>query len=357
MTPADQPPQPHAGNQFARRRFFRRITRGVGAAFILTIVGGASLWRLTNPGHPLAPTPDTTPDEYSGPHARDGFGVFFLVPSDQAPSDPLVSSPPPGLSWSPSTPNSPTTPATLVVLVHGLDEPGEIWNELAPTLNAAGHRVARFEYPNDQAIAASATLFLHHLELLHASGTEHVSIVAHSMGGLVARDALTRTGLDLARRPVTDRLITVGTPNHGSDWARGRIVGEARERAVRLFDRARHGRTLFPDAAASDTAGQAGTDLLPDSPYLVELNGRPLPAVPFTLVYAAISSAAGAATDALGDGVVSVDSARLQGVTDVVFLEATHRSMLRTLVRTPDANNPPPAFPTILSRLATDLPH
>ena len=329
------------------------LARWFGISLLVTLAVATGLWWLTNPGHSLAPIGGSVTDHYAGPHAREGFGVYFLVPETQAPSDELVSSPPPGHSWSPSTPESPDR---LIVLIHGLDEPGEIWNELAPQLHAAGYRVARFEYPNDQAIADSASLLIHHLELLRSAGTGHVSIVAHSMGGLVARDALTRPGIDPSLRPAVDRLITVGTPNHGSSWARGRIVGEARERAVRLYDRARHGRTLFPDTATSDSAGQAGTDLLPGSAYLRELNARPLPGTPITLIYAAISNAAGLATDALGDGVVPVDSAQLDGVTDVVALEATHRSMLRTLVHTPDPNNPPPAFPTIFQRLAATTP-
>lgn len=332
-----------------RRSLRRKLVRWFSLSFVLTLAVASVLWWLTNPRHTLAPVPGSVPSHYTGPHAREGFGVFFLVPESQATSDELVISPPPGLAWTPSSTDSPDP---LIVLIHGLDEPGEIWDELAPQLHAAGYRVARFEYPNDQAISDSASLLVHHLELLRSAGTRHVSIVAHSMGGLVARDALTRPDRDPSVRPDVDRLITVGTPNHGSSWVRGRIVGEARERAVRLYDRARHGRTLFPESAASASAGQAGADLLPDSLYLRELNSRPLPGTPITLIYAAISDAAGPATDALGDGVVSVDSARLDGVSDVVLLEATHRSMLRTLVRTPDSNNPPPAFSTIFSRLA-----
>ena len=44
----------------------------------------------------------------------------------------------------------------VVMLVHGLDEPGGIWDQLAPALVADGHTVVRFEYANDQAIAISA---------------------------------------------------------------------------------------------------------------------------------------------------------------------------------------------------------
>jgi hypothetical protein len=39
------------------------------------------------------------------------------------------------------------TPARLVLLVHGMDEPGGIWDDLAPALAAAGHAVARRSTP------------------------------------------------------------------------------------------------------------------------------------------------------------------------------------------------------------------
>src|SRR5690606_22566445 len=49
-------------------------------------------------------------------------------------------------------------PATdrVVLLVHGLDEPGDIWDDLTPALHEAGHTVVRFNYPNDQDPALSA---------------------------------------------------------------------------------------------------------------------------------------------------------------------------------------------------------
>ena len=163
-----------------------------------------------------------------------------------------------------------------VVLVHGLDDPGMVWMNLAPALQAAGHGVRILNYPNDQPIHDSARLFARELQAEpdHSSGA--ISIVAHSMGGLVAREMLTNPSLacvgpDCKRVPVI-RLIMVGTPNHGSYLARFRGLSELREQISRLIE----GEAGWLDGFF-DGAGEAGLDLIPGSPFLSELNARPAP--------------------------------------------------------------------------------
>ncbi len=278
----------------------------------------------------------------------------------------------------------------VVVLVHGLDEPGGIWDQLAPALVRAGHRVIRFEYANDQAIARSATSLLDSFGALTARGVKTVDFVCHSMGGLVVRDAITRQ--EFGEKGITvDRLITIGTPHGGSPWARLRAVSEIREQVQRWIesDDLDPGRLL---GFARDGVGQAGRDLLPGSDFLVELDARTLPeGVRVTCIVGRITThdgvQAGAAlaggalkalvgTDdalaimeaidrlgrELGDGVVPMSSAVLDGVDDVVILEANHRSMVRTVelgevirqVGGLDAPAEPPAIAVVLDRLARE---
>ena len=293
------------------------------------------------------------------------------------------------------------TPRRIVLLLHGLDEPGQIFNDLAPALSNAGYDVARFDYPNDQSPARSAELLGEELVALHALGTEHIDLIAHSMGGLVARDALTRDSIYGGNGegglvgsgdggkvlPEVDRLILVGTPNLGSPWARLRAIGEIREQIVRY----RESESYDPRQLVkflSDGLGDAGTDLLPGSDYLKELNGRPLPeGIAITTIIGEIATTEGPelawVSDSkvlrtllgnkhmtqlvdsidemltgIGDGVVTARSAKLAGVDDAPVVTASHRGMLlaigaEKLVREALTGEvrPPPAIEIILDRL------
>jgi pimeloyl-ACP methyl ester carboxylesterase len=275
----------------------------------------------------------------------------------------------------------------VVVLVHGLDEPGGIWDDLAPALAGEGHVVVRFEYPNDQAIALSGTSLLGGFGELSERGVERLDLVCHSMGGLVARDALTREGFGTTGLEV-GHLVTIGTPHGGSPWARLRAVAEIREQVQRWVE----SEDMDPKRLlgfARDGVGQAGRDLLPGSDFLVDLDTRSLPeGIEVTCIVGRLTTAQGMETgkllaagtlrdvvgadDAsaimgaidrlgreLGDGVVPMSSAVLDGVSDVVILEANHRSMVRRvelgeMIRQGvgmDASAEPPAIEVVLDRL------
>ncbi|MCH7797632.1 MAG: alpha/beta fold hydrolase [Planctomycetes bacterium] len=269
----------------------------------------------------------------------------------------------------------------VVVIVHGLDDPGWMWRDMAPALLDAGHVVVRFEYPNDQAVADSTDLMAMEFASLRARGVRQADIVAHSMGGLVARDLLTRkayyhgdgTGGD--RFPAVGRLVMIGTPNHGAPMARLRGVAEASE----LISRWISGRGGWLDALA-DGAGEAGRDLLPRSEFLRRLNDRPHPeGTAYTIVagrvspvsreevqrildrlqrlagdgapvgLTGVSRALQAMVNGLGDGLVSINSARLEGVTDMVMVEADHMGLIVNVL---PSDRRPPAIAIVLDRLA-----
>lgn len=279
----------------------------------------------------------------------------------------------------------------LVLLVHGLDEPGSVWDDLAPALAEAGHAAVRFEYPNDQAIALSAEQFGDALTELRGRGVQEIWIVAHSMGGLVALDALTRSEIDRARWPEVRRVITLGTPMGGSVLAPVRLAAEWREHAVRAFA---DGEIDQSDLArtASDGSGEAGRDLTPGSAFLTELHTRPRPKdVPITAVVAELpevdaggvvnlllanlppplqndpdmrqaargigawtSRWFGEAAQLIGDGVVDKDSARSAWTADVVPVRALYRSMVTRVVCPVRGNAEPPAIAIVLDRVQRD---
>lgn len=287
-------------------------------------------------------------------------------------------------------------PTHIVLLIHGLDEPGAIWDELTPHLLAHNATVIRFDYPNDQALAASAKDLAAALRTLRARGVDEVSIVAHSMGGLVSRavlvsaDAYAGNAAATTELPSIERLIMCGTPNHGSPLAAMQAVAEAREQIVRrVQNTAAEGSGLL--AHSGDGNGDAGRDLCEGSDFLKELNAHPLPLhVQLTTICgvvtpakaceylkteastqwagflgadraAALTSQACAIVETLGDGMVPAASTRLEGVSDHIEIAADHRSMLKRWtilnkldelrgVKTPPAQ----AIPIILDRLGLE---
>lgn len=267
-----------------------------------------------------------------------------------------------------------------VVLVHGLDDPGKIWMNLAPALVAEGFSVWILTYPNDQPVAASAVFFMAQLQAGDLSATDRMAIVAHSMGGLVTREMLTDPALGYGEKvksgqiPRVAQFIMVGTPNHGSELARFRGIIEFRDQLGNLLKDDYHWLQWVVDGA-----GEAGIDLTPGSEFLQRLNERPHPANVRMLVVAGLMSpqkkqaievlarnpeqklpdaardvtrrlAEGliAMAEQVGDGLVSVQSARLPGVP-LITVQGTHLSMIRNLRA--GSQRVPPAIPIIVEQL------
>jgi pimeloyl-ACP methyl ester carboxylesterase len=269
-----------------------------------------------------------------------------------------------------------------VVLVHGLDDPGRIWLTLRPKLIEAGYTVAQFEYPNDQPLDDSAKLMVEELEKLKRLGVHRVTIVAHSMGGLISRHALTDPrwyagrGKGHPAYPDVDRLVMTGTPQQGSELARLRLAAEVRDQIERTLS---GNGLLF--GGIFDGAGEAMIDLLPRSRFLTTLNARPKPSgVKMTIIAGRASpvtkqrlqetqeklqekfpgpfdepldkviSVMRTLIADVGDGAVSLASTKLEGVDDYIAVNGNHMTMLRNLI--PSSKNTPPAVPLILERLA-----
>ena len=267
-----------------------------------------------------------------------------------------------------------------VVLIHGLDDPGLVWRSLAPALVEAKVNVYQLDYPNDQPIVESAWFFFEEIKQLKQLGIDRVNIVGHSMGGLVSREMLTRpdigytSAVENGEVPDVTSLIMVGTPNHGSQMARFRVFSEIRDQLARI---AKGEATWL--GGFLDGAGEAKIDLLPGSRFLTELNARPYPDGLDMLVIAGITSPWKEQdirrwmgnmrqklpedvhdqfnelctnmidmTHGLGDGLVTVDSARLDGVP-LRTVDGTHLSIIRNITK--DSPRIPPAVPIILSHL------
>jgi pimeloyl-ACP methyl ester carboxylesterase len=243
-----------------------------------------------------------------------------------------------------------------VVLVHGLDDPGIIWQDLAPFLWEKGYQVFVMSYPNDQAIAASTRFFFEQMVLLAATDPGPVCIVAHSMGGLVARDMLSNPeyaydeAAAASQVPEVKLFIMVGTPNHGTQMARFRIFTEIRDQIFHLFRPDTHWLHCLLDGT-----GAAAVDLLPGSAFLTQVNQHPLPEDTQMHVIAGIICpwlCQGPLKNFLGDGLVSVDSAAMQQVP-VTRVNGSHFTMIRNI--TSSSNRMPPAIP-VIRRLLKNQP-
>jgi pimeloyl-ACP methyl ester carboxylesterase len=286
----------------------------------------------------------------------------------------------------------PKLPSRVVLLVHGLDEPGGIWTDLAPVLADNGYTAVRFDYRNDDSIRASAKELADAARTLRSLGVERADIVAHSMGGLVARDILTAPDAYACNArghddlPDIRCLVTLGTPNTGSDWANLAALSDLREHIARWMHEPDEPRHLLGFLIDGD--GHAGDDLLPKSKYLEELNARGLPdGCRITSVVARmaditdeeltwltgdtllrrtigkdeaerIAKAIKDAASWVGDGVVCVDSANSVCINDVVDVPANHRTMIRNFDSVVavkralgDPAPVPPAIPIVLDRL------
>ena len=273
-------------------------------------------------------------------------------------------------------------PARVVVLIHGLDEPGNLWMDLIPALEIEGYFVCEFRYPNDQPIRDSSALLALKMNELKGWGANQVILVAHSMGGLVSREFLTSPAInydhakDISQIPKVDAFIMLGTPNYGSEWARLRTFIELHDQGMHLLKG--EGHFLL---GILDGTGEAKNDILPGSQFLEKLNQRTLPEdIPVTLVAGVVSPFSekdleeamqgwekslgensfekitflkenlGKLVNGIGDGCVSLDSARLDEVEDFVIVEASHRSMIGNLISSND--RVPPALPIVIDRIS-----
>jgi pimeloyl-ACP methyl ester carboxylesterase len=262
----------------------------------------------------------------------------------------------------------------LVILIHGLDSDDGVWDGMATLLRGQHYQVGYFGFPSDGPIRDDAARLADEMAALHrAFPRVHVDLVGHSMGALIARAYIEG---DRYTHPV-DHFVAIGPPNHGSPWTRGRWVLEAHEQYV-LW---RSNKDYSPIWMFTDGHGEAADDLKPSSEFLKQLNARPRrDGVKYTIVVGDHHVLSRFGQVALGaveyhlsdrrwgvrfcracldqarlklanqtcdsDGVVPIDSGRLDGVADVVRLHADHN----TLAMAADGQ-PPAAWETVKARL------
>jgi triacylglycerol lipase len=110
-------------------------------------------------------------------------------------------------------------PGDPIVFVHGWNSSGSTWNGMIDRFVAAGvprNRMVAISYNSNQSNATIAQQVRTAVDQLKAStGAAEVDVISHSMGGLSSRYYLKNLGGTAS----VDDWVSLGGPNHGTNWA------------------------------------------------------------------------------------------------------------------------------------------
>jgi pimeloyl-ACP methyl ester carboxylesterase len=280
-------------------------------------------------------------------------------------------------------PNDASRPT--ICLVHGLNSSSGGFVHMIPWLEEAGYGIVVYDYPFNRSIAESCQCFARDWDKFRAEVKDKLpwSIVAHSMGALLARSLVEDEAAPV--RGVRS-LILIAPVTQGSNLAKMQTLIQLMSglQALNGKDKTKAMMNL------SDGLGQAAQDMLPGSPFLQGLNRRPRrQGLPYHImagdrgfltregraqiegridlltrasgIFGRLTQAAAAdlpdlldeLTDGTGDGCVSVDRTRLEGVADHLTIHANHAELIRAPLLFPDPG-PVACMPELLRWLKDD---
>lgn len=190
-----------------------------------------------------------------------------------------------------------------VILLHGLIRSSASMKPLATALEAQGYLVANVDYPSrDKAIPDLAKLAVNQGLEACPETIERVHFVTHSLGGILVRYYLETTPI-----PKLGRVVMLGPPNQGSE-----VVDHYRK--VPGF---------------SFLNGPAGLQLGTDANSIPASLGP----VKFTLGVVAgttsVNPILSLSLPGVDDGKVSLDRAKVDGMTDFVAVPHSHPLMMK----------------------------
>ncbi len=283
-------------------------------------------------------------------------------------------------SYRPIVPSRPT-----FCLVHGLNSSSGGFVHMIPWLEEAGYGIISYDYPFNRSLDESCAGFAREWIALRRQTRDDRpwSILCHSMGALVARSLVESDTI-----PVRDvgSLILIAPVNQGSNLAKVQTVIQLMNGLQAINGK----KTTNAMLHLSDGLGQAATDMLPGSAFLKGLNRRPRrPGIAYHIlagdsgfltrearaqiegrldvltrnagIFGQLTKVATAdlpdlldeLTDVTGDGCVSVERTRLDGVSDHVTMHANHAELIRAPLLFPDPG-PVACMPYVLRWLRED---
>lgn len=192
---------------------------------------------------------------------------------------------------------SPLYAKDIVIMLHGIARSADHMEPLAEAVEAAGFDVLNITYPSTDYDIRTLAHDIYHTYLRAIASERKVHFVGYSMGGLVVR-----TIIHHHRPEMLGRVLYLATPHHGSevaDWWKDTLLyqliyGVAGQQLV-TDESVRDGLFGVVDYEAGTIIGTATID--PFSSFIIPGED---------------------------DGKVSVLSAQLQGVSDSIFVDATH---------------------------------
>ena len=271
-------------------------------------------------------------------------------------------------------PNDPSRPT--VCLIHGLNSTSNVFVHMVGPLEEAGYGVVVYDFPYNRDLDETSPAFARDwLDFRRKNGERQAwSIVAHSMGSLLARSYAED---DSSYAHDIANLILIAPPNHGSSLAKAQTLLQM----IQGTQAVKGSKRTDPMALLGDGLGAAAEDMTPGSGYLKALNARGRrngiryrtlagdvgylnaetrrqvessvggTGVVGRMVAANMAAPLDDLTDGLGDGCVSVASTKLAGIAEHKTIHANHLELIRAPLLFPEPG-PVVSMPDILRWLA-----
>lgn len=197
--------------------------------------------------------------------------------------------------------SEPGEPAAWVVLLHGLLRSAYSMNLLARDLARAGYRVRNVGYPSRPYDVADLVERYVRPAIEGCGVDRPVHLVTHSLGGI-----LVRYYLQSRRLPAGSRIVMLAPPNHGSE-----VADFVRDWRVYRWLMGAVGQQLGtgPDGIVRHLRP------IPEEVGVIAANRTLQPW--FSPLF-----------DGANDGVVSVESARLEGMRDFIVVDHSHTLLM-----------------------------
>jgi len=191
----------------------------------------------------------------------------------------------------------------VVILLHGLGRSDRAMRPLGDRLSKAGYGVQNISYPSTELPPDALDSYLHEKIQACCQQAPRLNFVTHSLGGILVRAYLAEHAT-----PNLGRVVMLAPPNHGSELVD--LLG-----ASAAFRWA-----LGPTAEQLGTGPQSLPNRLPPPDFEVGVIAGTNSINPIGSLVVAGES----------DGTVSVESTRLDGLSDFITIPASHTFIMRS---------------------------